>query len=300
MKIFIQLYLIYAFSLTTLGQSKKDYTFYFDQILLIEKATSEENFTESLKLYSRTFNKYERIFARDAFNACQIAALKNHSNFQRFFFECAKSGVPKQLLLSSRHIFQQYRSDSLKLNLVFAKGAGIYLSRIDTSLRNEFKKRFEFEQKNKGKENYKIICSDNFSRILQLAKHDSFPGENLIGADENLESYYTLATLLHYPYSYNLLQPFLWEAVQEGKAQPLSVMYVYSFNQTRTSILYDANIPTDTVNFKIVYNLPFGKRSKDLIQVNKERKLRQIFSLEVEQKLKAVAAKYALDYKYGY
>jgi hypothetical protein len=285
---------------TAQNQLSTDYSGYFDSILLIEEATSREDFTESLKLYVQTFREYDRVFARDAYNACQLAALTRSEQFDTFFAYCAQSGVPITLLLRNRLIAARYNADSARLRSLFIQGDAVYRSRIDTSLRNEFAERFALEQKNKSGDNYRAICTDNYNRIATLAAQGRFPGEAVIGPDDDLGNSHVLATLLHYPYSYIALESALWNAVQSGNAQPAMVLYLYSFNQTRTSILYGSTVPVDTTHFTVCYNLAFGKRSNDLVEVNRQRRLRKVFSTDVEAGLQAIAAKYRLDYKVGY
>lgn len=277
-----------------------DYAGYFDQLLRIEESTSRENFSESVRLYAELFRGYDPIFARDAYNACQLAAMTRSDNFDAFFLQCAASGVPMNMLLGNAHIVARYVADSLRLHALFVQGENRYLGRIDTSLRREFTDRYNLEQQNKGNDRYRAICTDNFNRIVELARKNRFPGEALIGPDDNLGNSHVLATLLHYPYSYTALESTLWNAVQEGNAQPMMVLYLYGFNQTRTSILYDKNASPDTTRYNVCYNFAFGKRSADLVEVNRQRRLRRVFSTEVEQRLESVAAKYRLDYKLGY
>jgi hypothetical protein len=285
---------------TAQHQPPADYSGYFDSILLIEEATSREDFAESLKLYSQTFREYHRVFARDAYNACQLAALTRHEQFDTFFVQCARSGVPISLLLRNRHIAARYNPDSTRLHSLYIQGHALYRSRINTSLRNEFAERFALEQKSKSGDRYRTICTDNYNRIVTLAAQGRFPGEAVIGPDDDLGNSHVLATLLHYPYSYSALESALWNAVQSGNAQPAMVLYLYSFNQTRTGILYDSTIPVDTTHFAVCYNLAFGKQSSDMVEVNRQRRLRRVVSTDVEAGLAAVAAKYSLDYRPGY
>lgn len=237
--------------------------------------------------------------ARDAYNACQIAALKKHKSFSNFFFLCAKSGISKQRLLKNSIIQSQYFEDSTKYKAIHLKGTQEFLTRIDTALRREMIERADKEQKNQGKENYSKICADNFNRILELTKQGKFPGESIIGISEDIESI-ILPTLCHYPYSYKELKPFLTKAINEGNITPIALIYLYGFNQTRRSILYSPNIATDTLNFKISYNMPFGHQSNDFTQVNEQRKIKNIMSISVEKGLKELNKKYKLDYLFGY
>jgi len=280
------------------AQTNVDYSYYHDGILVAEGYTSKEDFDISIASYAETFKKYPRAFAKDAYNACQIAALKKHAYFADFFYKCAESGIEKDRLLKNAHISSAYKSHPAKLDTLYAKGYKKYSGRIDTSLRKEFIRRYELEQKHKGDERYPQICSDNFKRILGLAKEGRFPGEDLIGTSTYIESC-VFPTLLHYPYSYIALEPYFPDAIKNGKVSPLSVVYLYGFNQTRNSVLYKS-IPQDTIHFKTIYNLPFGKRSGDLSEVDENRRSKRITPIEVKRNLEIVATKYKLDYITGY
>ncbi len=281
------------------GQNKKDYSSYFEQILLIEETTAKEDFDKSISLYKDLFNRYPRVLARDAYNACQIAALRKSKSFSDFFSLCARSGIEKTILLKNYHISSEYKLDTANLKVAYTRGHAFFLTQIDTLLRAEFLNRFDLEQKNKNSSNYLQICTDNFKRIEELSKQNKFPGEDLIGPDKNLSSC-VFPTLLHYPYAYTHLKTYLWQAVQSGKITPLAVLYLYSFNQTRTSSLYNEGIPKDTSNFKTCYNLPFGKESADLDEVNKQRRLKQVISVQTLNNLMNLNAKYRLDYQLGF
>lgn len=237
--------------------------------------------------------------ARDAYNACQIAALKKHKSFSDFFFICAKSGISKGRLLSNQLILAQYVADSTKLAELHLKGTKDFLKRIDTALRREMIQRSDNEQKNKGKENYSKICADNFNRILELSKQGKFPGESLIGNSNEIESL-IFPTLCHYPYSYTAMEPYLNDALNKGNMTRISLIYLYGFNQTRKSILYTPDIPNDTISFKVAYNMPYGKQSTDFAEVNKQRSIKKIFSMSVQNNLRNLNSTYGLDYKMGY
>lgn len=297
MKKYFLLILFQSFFILSIGQVKQNYLLYFEKIREIEYQSSKENFIEALELYSELFKSYRFVFARDAYNACQIAALKKNKNFKYFLFFCAKAGIGKEVLLKNMLIKKQYNLDSTKYESIFIIGRKEYLSLMNLPLRKEFKYRYELEQNNKSKPDFKEICKANFNRILSLAKKDSFPGEQLIGVNDDCTNSYVITTLLHYPDSYKILSSYLWEAVKSGETQPYPVIYVYSFNQTRVCNRY---FPIDSVNFKTCYNFSFGKISHNIDEVNKQRNLKNILSIEAEQSLISVAKKYHLNYKFGY
>lgn len=290
--------ILFLFS-TAFGQNNTDYSLYHDKILFIEQCNSRGSFDSSITLYATIFNKYERVMARDAYNACQIAALKNHKLFPDFFALCAKSGISSNRLLKNPLIRALYVTDSAKLERLYLKGYNEYLLRIDTALRNEMIQRADREQRSKGSENYSKICTDNFNRILELSKQGRFPGESLIGNTDEIESL-IFPTLCHYPYSYVTMEPYLYEALKAGNLTPISLVYLYGFNQTRKSILYTTEIPNDTQNFNVVYNMPFGLQSGDFAEVNKQRASRKVMSMSVQKGLKELNSKYGLDYLIGY
>jgi hypothetical protein len=298
MKKIISLMLIY-FSSFVWAQQAIDYSEYNDLMLTIEACNARESFDSSIQKYSTVFTKYERVFAADAYNACQIAALKKHKYFPDFFYKCAHSGISKTRLLSNALIKDMFITDSTNLNVLYSKGNKAYLKRIDANLREEMIKRSRKEQESKGKPNYASICTDNFNRILELTKAGKYPSENLIGIDDDIENI-VFPTLCHYPYSFKILQPYFTEAVMKGKITPLSILYLYGFNQMRRSVLYTNDIPVDTTNFKIAYNIPYGKESYDFKEVNKQRAIKKVPSMSVHTALRNLRAKYGLDYLIAY
>ena len=296
----LAIFIFFAFlNLIAIGQKNSDYLQYHTKLLKIEEYNSRGSFDSSIINYNDLFNLYEFVFAKDTYNACQIAALQNHNVFEHFFYLCAKSGIKKYKLLNNKLIKSKFDADTATLNALFNKGRDEYFKRIDIKLREEMIQRYNKEQKYKGSEKYYEICNENFNRILELSKQGNFPGENIIGIDDDIENI-IIPTLCHYPYSYRILEPFLKEAVNNGKITPLSLMYVFGFNQTRKSILYTNEIPVDTINFNIAYNIPFGKQSTDFVEVNKQRALKKIFSLSIQNSLRSLNSKYGIDYLLGY
>jgi hypothetical protein len=152
MKKAISIFFTFLF-LFTFGQKNNGYTLYHNNILKTEECNSRGSFDSSIVLYWDIFSKYDRVLARDAYNACQIAALQNHKYFSDFLFLCAKSGITKTKLLSNRLIKSKFITDSVKLNTLFIKGSKDYFKRIDTTLRREMIQRSDNEQKKKGKKN---------------------------------------------------------------------------------------------------------------------------------------------------
>ena len=299
-KLFILLSFLVCLNFNIKAQEKKNYLKYHQMIIQIEEILADEKFEDAINQYKLLFQSYDFVFARDAFNACQIAYFNNNHNAPSFIIKCAYAGVPKNTLLSSPYIAKVWDKSAPYYDSVYKKQWALYISRINLGLRNEFIARYKLEQANKGMPDYKEICYDNFKRILQLAQKGAFPGEQQIGVNDDLEIGFILATLKHYPYSYRILYQQIEKGIAEGNILPISALYVYGFNQTRTSILNTRLIPVDTTNFKPCYNIAFGKQSTDIETVNKQRKSKFVAGVEVHQKIEALNLKYQLDYKFGY
>lgn len=275
---------------------KKSWLGYYDQILLIEQLIAKERFPEALRAYSSLFKKYKKIPARDAYNACQIAAIANDPSFDEFYGWCGSSGVSRRLLKRNFFISGKTKADTFAYGVVHSKGLAEYYKGIDTALRREFMERARKEVQLQGKPGLKEVCFDNFERIRALCAKNKFPGEQRIGVDENLENI-VMPTLINYPYSYTALRSCLEKSLEEGGINPLQNVFLYCNNQARNSTLY--TVPKDTVNFNTIYNLQIGPKSQDIIEVNKARKEKRIQPYETEIQLRNVIAKYGLNYKPG-
>ena len=278
-----------------------DYATYFAGILSAEHKLANDDLRAALDAYASLFPKFDFVFARDAYNALQLAILTGKQAQQDALLTlCAKSGVPDYVLSKNPLVHAAYAGKDKRFHELFAKGNAVYLRRTDTALRAEMQRRYKLEQGNKGNSNFEEICTDNFNRILELSKQGRFPGEQLIGVNDALENGFVLPTLLHYPYAYVLLHDYLWASLHRGEAQPLSLMYLYSFNQTRTSILYTSRIPVDTKHFKIRYNLPFGLESPDKTAVDGARKKVWLRPQSQTQMIKDVAQGHGMDFRGGW
>ncbi len=282
---------------STFGQN---YFVYRDSVRIIAELLAKKEFSPAILKYNYLFANYKRVFAKDAYNACQIAALENDINFKTFYCVAAKSGVPQDLLVRNFHIRKITSANTKMHDSLFFAGRTEYLNSIDTVLRREFITRFQAEQRHKADTSYPRICKQNFERILQLAEKGSFPGEHVIGVDAQLENSFVFATLKHYPYSYKILEKYLAHAIQKGEAQSLAVYYVYSFNQTKQSRLY-ANGPDYSFEFATIYNLPFGKQSDNFLEVNQNRKTVGIISCQaMDDLIFQVNPSNQLDIRLGY
>jgi hypothetical protein len=284
----------------SLAKKRSDYAGYFEGILKAEHLLATNQLPACLDAYAAIFKEYDFIFARDAYNALQLAILtKNAKQQDALVTLCGKSGLPQYLFYRNALVHKVYAGDSTRFRALYATGNAIYRTRIDTALRSEMQRRFNLEQAAKGQSNYKAICTDNFNRIVELSKQGRFPAEQLIGVNDDLGYGFSFPTLLHYPYAYVLLNDYLWAAVHKGQLQPLSLIYLYGFNKTRTSVLYTDDIPVDTQHFKVQYTTP----DPDLVdetEVDNARKKVWLRPQSETQMIINVAREHGMDFREGW
>lgn len=277
----------------------KDFAQYHQEILKIDSLNAALQFDLALLKYFDLFSAYRRVMVKDAYNACQIAAYTSHPKFIDFFLLCGATGLPLNTILRNKQVFLRYQTDSLELKKQYLEKRILYLKRIDLTLQVEMQERYQKEQQAKGSTEYPSVCQENFSRILELSKQNRFPGEALIGTNDDLENV-VVPTLCHYPYAYKQMEQYLNQAVLEGSLPPMLAMYVYGFSQTRTSVLYTEAIPVDTAAFNLCYNLPFGKQSNDIIRVDQNRAIKWIPSVSIQKQIKSELPKRGIDYQFGF
>lgn len=284
----------------SVAKKGQDYAAYFTGILTAEHRLANDELPAALAAYVALFRQFNFVFARDAYNALQLAALVGRpAQRDALLIRCAGAGVPATMLSGNVIVHAAYASDDKHFQELFTKGNALYLRQIDTTLRTEILQRYRLEQANKGKEHYRQICTDNFNRIRELSKSGRYPGEQLIGAGDNLGYGFAFPTLLHYPYAYVLLYDQLWAAVHKGQLQPLGLIYLYGFNQTRTSILYTADIPVDTQHFKVDYNAPDLELSEEA-KIDSSRKEVWLRPMYETTMIEAVARKHGIDFREGW
>jgi hypothetical protein len=292
-----------------MAAQERDYTIYHKAIASAEDTLAGEHFEEALKIYKNTFHDFDFVFAKDAFVACQIAGyLKKKDEFDSLYSICAKQGISYVLLKKTKWIANQMRSDSIKYFNIHKANYQIYLSHLNLPLRKEIASRFQQEQELKGasQNRYHQIVNENFDRIQELTKQGLFPGERIIGLDfgsapgqpASLDMYisndFTYASLLHHPYSYDSLKTYLRDEIRKGITTPDEVVYLYSFEQTQTSVLYSKNQKRDPNKYLKCYNYPFGTQSKNIAAVNANRKEAGLCRYETQVK------KDDLVFKYGF
>ena len=91
---------------------------YPEHILLAEEAMGNEDFERALHHYHALVDAGKQLMAKDAFHACQLAAMLDASDFATYFVQCAKAGVPEKLLSANLHIWPRMNIDTTSFNKI--------------------------------------------------------------------------------------------------------------------------------------------------------------------------------------
>ena len=195
MKISLLLPLLMVFSLNSIAQS---FLPYYQGINAGKKALAADSLHSGIKHYYETFEKYDFAFARDCFNAIELAAAGKDSDMMDYFVKRAlKQGIDIGLLADTKHLIEfrttphwkeiEQQKDSL---------AAIYKKSINWSIRKEIIQMFEedqqirevyykapfFQRKKIGKR-WEDLNLRQVERLIEITKKHGFPGEKLIGID---------------------------------------------------------------------------------------------------------------------
>ena len=192
--------IIVAISLATSSVCAQDVIDYYKKINEGKIFASESDFESAIKSYQQAFENFDHVFARDCYNAIELAVLANDTIKLDFFITKAvtqgirindleKSGKLDDYLESAFYKNIKETEDSLAL---------VYNSKINWDLRSEINQMFLEDQsmrekyynsilfkRNVIRTKWEALNSKQVERLVEITKQYGFPGENLIGLDRN-------------------------------------------------------------------------------------------------------------------
>ena len=300
------------------GFAQQDYLEYHRQINIAEELIVKEKFIESVNQYDSIINQYEYIFLKDLVIAAQIAILSNNFEKSTNWLKKAISNGYDCKCIERIPVFQEYSKTNSWQNIVSnsEKYNLIYLDSINLDLHYEFHHRYKQEQESKRqREKYVTIVYRNYNRIKSLMDSIPFPSERIIGIDD--ESIFptsrggklnsceasnskVIPTLLHYdnPITDIGLSKFI-DAIKSGHLHPRQFAYIYSFETNYVSRLSKYKNENSPRLPEYWFNYAFGRKTNDMEQVNLDRKLFGICSIEMHEAKKEIAHKYGLRLSFG-
>lgn len=293
--------------------NQENYISFHQSFAEVEKLLVEEKFyVAGLKL-DTLFQKYPVKFAKDYVIAAQVSLINhNQQKAIKYLKEAMRKGVKLECLCSIKLIEQSLSDDDwIELELAAYGLRKKYLKQINLGLYKEFHNRYQHEQDAKRTDRYKAVVYSNLERIAEISKTHEFPGQDLIGTDNqafapsisdcDCGNSKVIVTLLHYDYPIKKLGLVnLINEVKNGNLHPREFATIFDYEKSRLSVLYKFSdkeyFELPTYNF----NFPFGEKISDLVKVNQDRKRFGICEYEVDQKKYEIGKKYGMKLIFNY
>lgn len=199
MKILIVLICFLAFSIQS---SAQDYTKYYQGINNAKLALIEDNLENAVTHYYKTFENFDFVFARDCFNALEVSTKLKHFEMVDYFLKrCLKQGVEFDYL-QQKSMLDEYKQTNFWTKFLIVKDSlrDIYEKNVNWKIRSEIIEMFTEDQRirdladknrlnpfkiRKLKKQFEEIDRKFVLRIIEITKEFGFPGEKIIGIDNN-------------------------------------------------------------------------------------------------------------------
>ena len=182
------------------SQESVDYRDYYIGINKARKSIVGDSLEHSLTVYKATFEKYEFVFARDCYNALQVASkLGNHNETAYFMQRCLKQGIELQILQEAPFLTDFKTTEQWQNVLLVADSLHAhYLGKLNLSIRNEITSMFTEDQrmrelnyqnrlnpfkKRKLNNGWEELNRQQVKRLIDITNEFGFPGERLVGLD---------------------------------------------------------------------------------------------------------------------
>lgn len=180
----------------------QDYLVYHAGINEAKRALIKENMDDAVGHYYSTFEKFKFAFARDCFNALEVALkIEDEEKIDYFLKRCMIQGVHFEFL-DEHPLLSNYRTTDSWFSFLSTKDSlkNVYLESINWKLRDEIialftadqeirdltdKHRFNPFRIGKLKRQFEEIDRKLVRRLMEITDEDGFPGEKLIGIDHN-------------------------------------------------------------------------------------------------------------------
>lgn len=279
----------------------------------VEELIADEKFNLAGAKLDSLFEEYDIKFAKDLVVAAQLSALNNENEKSvKWLITATRKGVKIQCLKSIPILNKRLSAENWKkIEGQVSEARKEYLSHIDFALAREFHNRFQQEQETKGKEYYQNTVYSNFLRIKGLIQAGNFPGEQMIGIDDEqyaksiedcgLGNSRIIVTLLHYDYPLSEISEEVFiQALERGELHPREFATIYNFEKNKVSVLYQKSRRTYPELPQYNFNFPFGEKCNDLEKVNSDRSKFGICPYEVDLKIDNVCRKYGLKLRFNY
>ncbi len=194
--------IIISFLICSFQSLAQNYSDYYQGINKAKLSLIEDDLQTSLTYYFETFEKFEFVFARDCFNALEVSSsLGDLKMIDYFLKRCIKQGIEFEYLEQDSALYN-YKQTVFWTETLLAKDSLrlVYENSINWEVRSEItemftedqrirdlatKNRFNIFRIKKLNKQFEEIDRKLIIRIIEITKEYGFPGEKLIGIDNN-------------------------------------------------------------------------------------------------------------------
>lgn len=180
----------------------QDYYEYYEGINKAKLSLIEDSLEKGMNHYFETFEKFDFVFARDCFNALEVASiLEKADKIDYFLRRCLKQGIEFNFL-EQASILTNFKKTDAWPEVILAKDSlrSIYESNVNWGIRTEInamfaedqairdlahKNRFNIFRIRKINKQFEEVDRKLVLRMIEITKNHGFPGEKIIGIDNN-------------------------------------------------------------------------------------------------------------------
>lgn len=194
MKIFLWLTALFI-SYPSLAQN---YVEYYHALNKAKVSVIEGDRATATNLYFDTFQKFEFAFARDCYNAIELAAsAEDETKLVYFIKRGLQQGIPFEIIARMKSL-ESFKKTPFWKDVLQQKDSlrTLYNASINWEIRNEVTQMFREDQeireryyqvgilkrKKTGKQ-WEALNTTQVKRLIEITKQYGFPGERLIGLD---------------------------------------------------------------------------------------------------------------------
>jgi hypothetical protein len=320
------------------GYSQVNYIDYHKKIIGAEELFLQGKVDSSLMCYRKIFTGYDKCFAKDCFNALQLACMTYDTMDANYFFKkCFENGVSWTAINYAGQInrtFNRFQGYKERTKELYDVCRATYYKTVDIKARSEVMAMrykdgivkssipFGVQTRDEWAALYSGVLDANIQELVRISQMSGLPGEHRVGfSDHDLDfdceqsdvELIPIASLLffHHGCGYWLLKKELMDAVIKGELHPREYALIYEWSFEDLTLHPSEPGKNDVCRFYKVkcntekqdrhYNLYLNhnKDWSDIVFVNKCRADLGISTVAHDELKKQYAKKYGLRLFYG-
>ena len=194
----IRVLFLISFLLVALQATSQEVMEYYEHINTGKKHAIDKRFSHALNAYRVAFDRYNKPYARDCYNAVELSVIAKDTFHLNYFLQKAIARGIKLRDVEASGILNEYANAYFLQDIRTKEDSlfSIYASSIHWDLRHEINQMFTEDQEVRqeyyqssflkrrtiGKK-WEALNAQQVERLMEITAQFGFPGENLIGLD---------------------------------------------------------------------------------------------------------------------